>query len=92
MSKSGCSAELFELIHRHHPEVKLSQTLGRIWDEYPRGMLDISEDELANKEPDAPAVETAETHNEVEEAKEPGIMMTFEEMRLLRDTITGQLK
>jgi hypothetical protein len=81
-----------ELIGRQLPEAKLTETLGRIWAEYPNGMLDISEDALAEKDPDAPAVEERKPSTEVAATKAKEDIMSAEDMTQMRETILAQLK
>jgi len=73
-------------------EAKLTEVLGRIWAEYPNGMLDISETALAEKDLDAFAVEEDEVNAHVDEDKDKGDIMSFEEMGRMRETILAQLK
>ena len=70
----------------------MTELLGRIWAEYPNGMLDISEAALGDKEADALAVEDEPMDIEVDESKEKGGMMTFDDMGRMRETILTQLK
>ena len=81
-----------KLTCRQLPEVKLTDTLGRIWAEYPNGMLDISEDALAQKDLDAPAVEESKPSTGVETVKSKEDIMSAEDMAQMRDTILAQLK
>ena len=81
-----------ELTCRQLPEVKLTETLGRIWAEYPNGMLDISEDALSQKDLGAPAVEESKPSTEMETAKGKGDIMSAEDMAQMRETILAQIK
>jgi len=55
-------------------------------------MLDISEANLAEKDPDAQAAEDITQDVKIEDSKERGDIMTFDEMGRMRDTILAQLK
>lgn len=78
-------------LRRKAPELKLTERLERIWNEYPNGLLDLTEAQLEQRPPDEPAVE--ETKVEVvDKERDPSSMMDWEEMEQLRSDIFLQLK
>lgn len=74
------------------PDTKFTEALGRIWNEYPGGMLDITEESIMSKDLDALAVEQSEPEavNGTEVTK--GDIMAWEDMEKLRQDVLFQLK
>lgn len=74
------------------PDAKLTEQLERIWNEYPSGLLEITEQKLERLPPDENANNPQEEG--VDEAKkhDPFSMMTYEEMEKLRSEVFLQLK
>jgi hypothetical protein len=66
----------------------------RLWTEYPDGLLDITEDQLEALPADNEAVKKPEDEgvDKEEEERDPGRLMTAEEMEALRSEVFLQLK
>ena len=91
---SHCDSLIIQCVAvpRPTPDVKLTETLGRIWNEYPGGMLDIKEEDIASRPPDDLAVEP--TSKQDDEDVQGGMdgMMSLEDMEKLREEVLFQLK
>ncbi|WVQ78630.1 hypothetical protein IAT38_000717 [Cryptococcus sp. DSM 104549] len=70
---------------------ELNQQLERIWNEFPNGMLDISEDKLGRLPPDGDAVKVEDQTEEKVKQRDPNKMMEWEEMEKLRSEVFIQL-
>ncbi|WVQ84863.1 hypothetical protein IAT38_007026 [Cryptococcus sp. DSM 104549] len=70
---------------------KLNQQLERIWNEYPNGMLDISEDKLARLPPNDDAVKLEDRTTEEAKQRNPNKMMEWDVMEKLRSEVFLQL-
>nr|XP_019048246.1 hypothetical protein I302_02014 [Kwoniella bestiolae CBS 10118]OCF27176.1 hypothetical protein I302_02014 [Kwoniella bestiolae CBS 10118] len=70
---------------------KLTEQLERIWNEYPNGLLDISEEKLERLPPDADAVKKEERKEDQEEERDPFKMMSRGDMDQLRIEVHEQL-
>lgn len=73
---------------RSKTDAQLTETLERIWNEYPNGLLDMTEEALATR-PDYEAPQAVEP---VEEVPDRNQMMSWEAMEKLRSDIYLQLK
>jgi hypothetical protein len=72
----------------------LAEKLKRVWDEYPNGIIDLTESKLEGLDPAAPAIEAKESEEEDEE-EEPhdrSQLMIYHDMQKLRDALFDQLK
>lgn len=77
---------------RRDPESRLTEMLGRIWQEYPGGMLDITEEELERREVDENDTEDHTEKPSIDKQDDKGMIMSFEDMTQMRETILAQLK
>ena len=71
---------------------ELTETLTRIWNELPDGMLDLTEDNLEAKPLDEPAVELGNEEESSNDARDPSGLMQWDDMVKLRETVGVQLK
>nr|ODO00482.1 hypothetical protein L204_02476 [Cryptococcus depauperatus CBS 7855] len=69
----------------------LSEQLGRVWDEYPNGLLDLTEEKIESLSPEEDAVETKNEIKVEEKRRDPSKMMKWEEMEQLRFIVDNQL-
>lgn len=80
------------LTSRDGSDNHVTEQLGRIWDDYPNGLLDLTDAKVAELDSTAPAVEALEVHDEEEEEMDRSKLMPFHEMSRLRDSLFDQLK
>lgn len=74
---------------RKPPKVKHGEELNRIWNEYPGGMMDLSEAKLAEMdELEAPSEDKDEDVSE----REKGQLLSPDEMEALRSEVCNNLK
>jgi hypothetical protein len=66
--------------------------LERIWNEYPDGLLDLTEAKLEQRPGEEVAIKEKQQEEEAVEMEDPSKMMTWEEMVHLRSEIFLQLK
>ncbi|OCF34830.1 hypothetical protein I316_03375 [Kwoniella heveanensis BCC8398] len=70
---------------------KLTEQLERVWNEYPNGLLDISEDKLKQLPADGLAVEDVSKQGGEVVQRDTTKMMESEDMEQLRSEVYGQL-
>lgn len=63
-----------------------------MWDEYPNGLLDLTEARIAGLDPEARAVEEAGEAEEDEEEFDRSKPMAYQDMQKVRDELCDQLK
>ncbi|OXC70635.1 hypothetical protein AYX13_00612 [Cryptococcus neoformans] len=73
------------------PDAKLTEQLERIWNEYPKGLLGLTERKLERLHPDDNAIKPQKEGVDEEKKRDPFSMMTYEEMEKLRSEIFLQL-
>ncbi|WWC67271.1 uncharacterized protein I206_101179 [Kwoniella pini CBS 10737] len=69
----------------------LTEQLERIWNEYPNGLLDMSEEKLERLPPDEDSVEKHDATEEKEKEQDPFKMMSRTDMDKLRSEVHEQL-
>lgn len=74
------------------PDAKLTEQLERIWNEYPSGLLEVTEQKLERLPPNENAKKPQEEGVDEAKKRDPFSMMTYEEMEKLRSEIFLQLK
>lgn len=74
------------------PGAKFTEQLERIWNEYPSGLLEVTEQKLERLPPNANANKPQEEGVDEAKKRDPFSMMTYEEMEKLRSEIFLQLK
>lgn len=74
------------------PDAKLTEQLERIWNEYPSGLLEVTEQKLERLPPNENAKKPQEEGIDEAKKRDPFSMMTYEEMEKLRSEIFLQLK
>ncbi|WVF66597.1 hypothetical protein IAT40_001337 [Kwoniella sp. CBS 6097] len=70
---------------------KLTEQLGWVWNEYPNGLLDISEDKLEQSPADGLAVKNESKEVSDDAGRDATKMMDSEDMEKLRSDVFGQL-
>jgi len=66
--------------------------LNRIWEEYPNGILDLTEAKLEGLDLRAEAIDVKEEEQDEEEPHDRSQLMTYHDMQKLRDVLFDQLK
>ncbi|XAO24318.1 hypothetical protein I312_103116 [Cryptococcus bacillisporus CA1280] len=81
------------LVYDEHkmPDAKLTEQLERIWNEYPSGLLEVTEQKLERLPPNENAKKPQEEGVDEAKKRDPFSMMTYEEMEKLRSEIFLQL-
>lgn len=77
---------------RDSSDNRLTERLGRIWDEYPNGLFDLTDARLASLDPEARAIEDSVEPEEDEEEFDRSKAMTYHDMQRVRDSLCDQLK
>lgn len=81
------------LTSRDSSDNRLTEKLGRIWAEYPNGLLDLDESAMGDLDPAALAVDEQDGEQEEEEAEvDRSKPMPYNDMQRLRDELFDQLK
>lgn len=82
-----------ELTCRDSSDNRSTERLGRIWDEYPNGLLELTDAGVGEQDPAAQAVQEHEEHEEEEEeGADRSKPMPYHEMQRLREGLADQLK
>lgn len=92
MKNRECKVMLRELTSRDSSDNRLTEKLGRIWDEYPNGLLEVTEAKLSQLDPAGRAVEEQEEHEMEDEEVDRSKPMPYHEMQRLREGLADQLK